>query len=195
VLSSKKRLLVIPFLLLAIFVAALLIQDLPFTNSNKENTCYIGVAFGGDTNSQAKLLIDRIKDYSNLFILQSGPVSTNETATTEICDYAVSSGLSIIVYFGDLDPNILARKNLTWRSTWVSNAKSRYGEHFLGVYYYDERGGIYLDSDKNATNWHLPPNSTSDSVASMFENGFLQDKGTVALKAEGVPIFCSDYAL
>jgi len=157
--------------------------------------CYVGVAFCGNTEAEAKLLIDRVKSYTNLFVLQSGPVSTNETATTEICDYAVASGLNIIVYFGDLAPRILAEKNLTWRASWVSSANLRYGKHFQGVYYYDERGGIYLDTDKNATNWILPPNSTYDSVASGFSNRFLNDPGTVALKAQNTPIFCSDYAL
>lgn len=166
------------------------------TNEIEEiEQCYVGVAFCGNTTSEAKLLIDRIKNYTNLFVLQSGPISTNETATTEICDYAVASGLKIIVYFGDLAPRILAEKNLTWRSSWVDSANSRYGENFLGIYYYDERGGRYLDVDKNATQWYLPPNSTYDSVASGFSNGFLNDPGTVALKAQNTPIFCSDYVL
>jgi len=141
------------------------------------------------------LLIDRVKSYSNLFILQSGPISANETATNEICDYAVANKLNIIVYFGDLAPTILERKNLTWRSSWLNSAKSRWGENFLGVYYYDERGGIFLDTDKNATQWRLPANSTYDTVATGFINGFLRDSGTIGLKARDIPIFASDYAL
>jgi hypothetical protein len=161
-----------------------------------QTNCFVGVAFCGNTVDEAKLLIDKIKGYCNLFILQSGPISNDENATTQICDYAVNSGgLSIIVYFGDLDPRILAIKGLEWRATWASSAKERYGEHFLGIYYYDERGGIYLDTDKNATNWRLSPNSTYSSVAASFANGFLREQGTVNLKAENIPIFTSDYAL
>lgn len=156
---------------------------------------FIGVAFCGNTVDEAKLLIDRVKGYTNLFILQSGPISNDENATTQICDYATDSGLSIIVYFGDLDPTILRMKNLEWRATWSSAAKERYGERFLGVYYYDERGGIYLDTDKDATNWRLPPNATYSSVAASFTNGFLREGGTVFLKEENIPVFASDYAL
>jgi hypothetical protein len=99
------------------------------------------------------------------------------------------------VAFGDLDPRVLEQKNLTWRLNWINNAKAMYGDKFLGVYYYDEQGGIYLDTDKNAQNWHLPANSTYDSVAAMFEAGFQRDGGTIALKDASIPIFCSDYAL
>ncbi len=161
----------------------------------KQNHTTWALPSAENTTNEAKLLIDRVKTYTNLFVLQSGPISTNETATNEICDYAVASGLNIIVYFGDLSPRILEEKNLTWRSTWCNSAKTHYGEHFIGVYYYDERGGIYLDTNKNATQWRLPPNSTYNTVASGFINGFINDPGTVALKEQNIPVFSSDYAL
>lgn len=153
------------------------------------------MAFGGNTTAEAKALIDRTKTFTNLFILQSGPISTNQTATTEICDYATSCGLNIIVYFGDLSPRVLERKGLTWRTTFVNNASSMYGKQFLGVYYYDEPGGIYLDANKSIAGWHIPANATYDSIANIFQRGFLRDPGTVALKNQSISIFCSDYGL
>jgi hypothetical protein len=192
----KRGLIVVVLALTTALLAALFVVR-PFASDENSNApqCYVGVAFCGNTTREAELLIDRVKSYSNLFILQSGPVSGNETSINEICEYAVAAKLNIIVYFGDLDPAVLARKNLTWRTSWVSSAGARWGKQFLGVYYYDERGGITLDADKNATQWHLPPNSTYDSVATGFINGFLGDSGTVELKAQAVPIFASDYAL
>jgi len=59
--------------------------------------------------------------------LQSGPVSENERATTEIYDYAVDVGLNIIVFFGDLTPRFLEEKNMLWRLPWLNNSKNRYG--------------------------------------------------------------------
>lgn len=156
---------------------------------------FVGVAFCGNTAQEAKLMIDRVKDYTNLFILQSGPISNDENATTWICDYAVNQGLNIIVYFGDLAPRILAEKGLQWRADFTNSAKERYGEKFLGIYYYDERGGIFLDTDKEATNWVIPQNSTYSSVARSFVNSFLREGGTVNLKAAQIPLFASDYAL
>lgn len=36
---------------------------------------HVGVSFGGNTTTQAELLIDKVKSYTNLFVVQSGPVS------------------------------------------------------------------------------------------------------------------------
>jgi hypothetical protein len=189
----KKRLTIC---ITAFLIAVLALSIVYHSLSNKPSVkTFVGVAFCGNTVEEAKLLIDRVKGYTNLFVLQSGPISTDENATTQICDYAVEAGLSIIVYFGDLAPRILAMKGLEWRATWTSAAKERYGEHFLGIYYYDERGGIYLDTDKNATDWRIPQNATYSSVAASFSNGFLREGGTVFLKNQSIPIFASDYAL
>jgi hypothetical protein len=189
----KKRLIVALSVLLLVILSAVFLYVRTPVESTTSQKPYVGVAFGGNTVEEAKALIDRTKGYTNLFILQSGPISNNETATTEICNYATASGQSIIVYFGDLAPDVLAEKGLQWRTTWVTNAKTAYGNMFLGVYYYDEPGGIYLDSDKNA--WGKPQNATYDSIAARFEAGFQRDPGIVFLKNQSVQMFCSDYAL
>jgi hypothetical protein len=192
----KKRLIVALSVLLLVVLSAVLLYARTPVESVATQKPYVGVAFGGDTVEQAKALIDRTRNYTNLFILQSGPISYNETATTEICEYATEAGQSIIVYFGDLAPNILAQRGLSWRTTWVTNAKTAYGSQFLGVYYYDEPGGIYIDANKTASKgWAMPPNSTYDSIAARFERGFQRDPGVVFLKNQSVPTFCSDYAL
>ena len=59
---------------------------------------FFGVTFGGNTTSEAKLLIDKVKGYTNLFIVDNWDVAMNETLLTEICDYAVNANLNIIVY-------------------------------------------------------------------------------------------------
>ena len=164
-------------------------------NENREVAdCYVGVTFTGNTAAEAKLLIDRVKDYTNLFVLQSGPVSENETATNEICDYATEAGLDIIVYFGDLDPATLARqeealgKTVVWRVPWLSMAKQRWGDKFLGVYYYDEPGGIWLDYEGWGNFVELLPETTYDGVAEAYTNLFIRDGGYKELRANSLPI-------
>lgn len=172
-------------------------------NENVEETvdCYVGISFCGNTTAEAKLLIDRVKDYTNLFVLQSGPVSENETATTEICDYAVDAGLDLIVYFGDLDPKNLVKKeqelgkDLFWRVSWVSAAKQKWGDSFLGVYYYDEPGGNWLDY----ASWsdYVEPiyNFTYSDVAKFYIEFTHFDEGYQQLGNSSITVFTSDYML
>ena len=134
------------FALIAILIAAtislLVSSSAPF-NQQKDQV-YLGVAFGGTTVQQAKLLIDRVKDYTNLFVLASGlnPISANQTAVEEICDYATNAGLNIIVNLGTRTP-----KDWDWKIEFYSTAKERYGDKFIAAYYDDEPGGIPLDWD------------------------------------------------
>lgn len=139
-------------------------------NTNVVST-NIGVAYCGNTTAGAKLLIDRVKSYTNLFILNSAgnPISKNQTMVEEICDHAVSSGLRIIVNLGY---NISGRRfprNWFWNLTSLDGMKQnwteRWGDKLLGIYYSDEPGGIQLDGDwKNYLAWiralSQNPNST-----------------------------------
>ena len=112
---------------------------------------YVGVAFQGSNVAEAKLLIDRVKDYTNLFVLGSSPVSRNETATNEVASYAIAKGLNLMVNFGYYDPHALSPedswRNWTWQLPWLDTAKQKWGSRFFGVYYDDEPGGMQIDYD------------------------------------------------
>jgi hypothetical protein len=77
-------------------------------------------------------------------------------------------------------------------------AKERWGDKFLGVHYYDEPGGIYIDLDWDKR--MLPRNTTYakltyNMAANMFVRGFLRDNGFETVKANSLDVFVSDYAL
>ena len=139
-----KQVRIFAIVLTAILLAASATLLVSYTQSlnNQKNFVYVGIAFGGDTVAQAKLLIDKTKSYTNLFILDSGinPISTNETAAREICDYAVNAGLKIIVNMGSWTP-----WNWPWQIQFLNTSRAIYGDKFLGAYYDDEPGGIPLD--------------------------------------------------
>lgn len=204
-------------LILVISMLAFLEPYLLSSNPTKPSV-YVGVSFCGNTTQQAKLLIDKTKTYTNLFVLQSGPISLNETATNEICDYAVSQGLNIIVYFGWFNPQY------PWQYPWAGNATKKYGDKFLGIYYYDEPGGIQLDYDwiEYFTNVTIRYSnaSTSRNYTGRYRNlidpikGYLngtvrdydaaeqvyvqymsRDRDLTRLKNISMPTFVSDYAL
>jgi hypothetical protein len=109
-----------------------------FDFSGKAADAYVGVAYCGNSISDGKMLIDKVKGYTNLFVLQSGLLQRDFKSIDELGDYAVSAGMFFLPYFGAFVQASF--------SSWVENAKNRWGDHFLGVYYADEPGGKMLDS-------------------------------------------------
>jgi hypothetical protein len=138
-----KQVIILSLILITVIVTASVLVSYSITNRKTDaKPFYVGVTFCGNTTTEAKLLIDKVKDYTNLFVLQSWPISNNETDTTEICDYATASGLNIIVNLG---VNQTYDRDWTWQFPWLESAKQRYGNQFLGTYYDDEPAGVQLD--------------------------------------------------
>jgi hypothetical protein len=185
-------------------------------NSAVSEQVYLGTSFCGNTTTEAKLLIDKVKDYTNLFVLQSGPVSYNMTAATEICDYATSQGLDIIVFLSWFDPEH------PWRYPWIQEASQKYGDKFLGIYYYDEPGGTQLDydwtnhfinlnnnikaADANNTLFYQELLVSSEGYlngtirdynleAQIYTNHIRMDHDLSLLRNSSIQTFVSDYAL
>lgn len=174
-------------MMLTILTAAFLV---PYssTNTNTETKpFYIGVTYCGNSTTEAKLLIDRVKTYTNLFVLQSFDFSRNETATKEICDYAVAQNLNIIVNF--LNSATRNSSAIAWQLPLLQNAKQRWGNRFLGVYYDDEPGGIQLDYD-----WQSYFNSPDFAVFSRFPNSTLYKIYQDTLKANATKSTPSNYS-
>jgi hypothetical protein len=120
----------------------------------EEDKFYVGVTYCGNSTAEAQQLIDRVKSYTNLFVVQSGPLMSNLPAMEQICDYAVNSGLKIIVYYAYNG----AADNTCANFTKI--AESRWGSHFLGLYYNDEPAGKMLDKTVNL----IDPNGTAVNV-------------------------------
>ena len=139
---KQVHIITVVLIVILLIASTTLLLSHPQSNDSQKNPVYVGVAFGGDAVAQAKLLIDKTKSYTNLFILDSGinPISTNETAAREICNYAVNAGLKIIINMGSWTP-----WNWPWQIQFLNTSRSIYGDKFLGAYYDDEPGGIPLD--------------------------------------------------
>ena len=150
---------------------------------------FFGVTFGGNTTAEAELLIDRVKDYTNLFVVDSWDIATNETALTEICDYAVKANLNVIVYFDFIFINDTryAQGFNEWslepfHTRWLNESRDRYGDKFLGVYLVDEPGGKQIDfgnptgnvTDRYGRPINIPRNFTTYSSAA---NWFVRTVG------------------
>ena len=73
-----RRILVISLALLVIVVLAVasLAFIFPYFNNNQQRQSpdfHVGVTFSGNTTQEAKMLVDRVKNFTNLFVVQSGP--------------------------------------------------------------------------------------------------------------------------
>jgi hypothetical protein len=192
---SMKQLflLVTVFLILVLLFSFCVLPDWLIKDKRKDNF-FVGVSFCGDSFSDAKLLVDKVKFYTNLLVVQSGPASKNQTMLNEICDYAVEVGLFIIVYFGKFD--------LDWQPLWLDAAENRWGSSFLGVYFFDEPAGSLLDSFKETWNQYsdlitvdIPQNS--DEMAELFVSSWQSMPGLLTVKdklGSGLT-YTSDYAL
>lgn len=206
------------FLLILITTASFLIPNTAISKRTETRQFYIGVTFCGNSTSEAKLLIDRVKTYTNLFVLQSFNISRNETATKEICDYAVAQGLNVILNLG-----IHNESTFSWQQPLLENAKQRWGGKFIGVYYDDEPGGLQLDCDWQGffaspyftiikqifansslikiyekmlqANTSASTPKEYDKEAEFFTSSLRLWNGPDRWKAAGFTLFISDYAL
>jgi hypothetical protein len=107
------------------------------------NKFYVGVTYCGNSVGDAKRLIDKVKNYTNLFVLQSGALQTSNASIDAIGDYAVQSGLDFVVYIGV--------SSFALGNNWLTGYDGRWGSHLLGVYLDDEPGGKMLDAQAYLT--------------------------------------------
>jgi hypothetical protein len=133
-------LLLLASLIISGFVISGILVGVTSTQKSLPPDVYVGVT--ADANVAAtKTLIDKIKEFTNLLIINNPNVIRNETSLKEVCDYAKRAGLSFFVYM--VHPAF-------WQFSynpfeWIKEAKKEYGDYFLGVYLYDEPGGNQLD--------------------------------------------------
>jgi hypothetical protein len=142
----KKALAISAILIIVIALVAVLLIGYDALQTAENPEAYVGVAYCGNSVAEGKQLIDKVKGYTNLFVLQSAQLQRHLPSVDELGDYAVSSGLYFLPYFGNYI-------ELTF-SAWLETAKQRWGNRFLGVYYSDEAGGKMLDDNvefRNAT--------------------------------------------
>ncbi len=93
-------------------------------------------------------MVDRVKNFTNLFVVDSLGITLDINNLNQVCDYVYESELYFLVFFisplMERDGDLLFRYNY-YPNLWVVRAKEKYGDKFLGVYVMDEPGGNQLD--------------------------------------------------
>lgn len=135
---------------------------------------FVGVENGWNSNfSDCKSLVDKVKGYTNLLVLSSPSITADEATLNATCDYAYHAGMYLLVYFSmqnysDVYPGINSSQFRPYQ--WMMDAKQRYGDHFLGVYFDDEPGGHQLDSNTIALGSAENYTSAADSFVETTQN-------------------------
>jgi hypothetical protein len=133
------------------------------TNIDKQGSTpdfFVGVEYAIANHSveDAKALVDRVKNFTNLFVVDSLGITLNKNNLDEVCDYVYASGLYFVVFFitpveienfltleGEKTSEQVFRYNYH-PHLWIADAKEKYGNKFLGAYTQDEPGGNQIDS-------------------------------------------------
>jgi hypothetical protein len=140
----KKRLAIVSSLAIIIVIvmtafATLEIYKPSSTPVASKKPFYVGVTYCGNSITEAEQLIDKVKSYTNLFVLDSVTFMLDVDGTQEIGDYAVNAGLNVILCE-------IRGGDGTVVGSILNMAQSRWGSNFLGLYYDDEPGGKMLDT-------------------------------------------------
>lgn len=222
---NKKWLTIATMLLMTIIVLSSLFINYRNNIEKPDPKFFVGVTFGSNTAKEAKLLIDKVKDYTNLFVVDSWDISNNQTAMNEITEYAMNANLNIMVYFDFIYYNVTRDIGTTynssswndygttpWHLPWLNEIKEKWGNKFLGVYLYDEPGGNQLDrgywGGNNQTRSGNPIRtfenvSTYSEAANTFVSSIKNSRSMMLLTNNSIPdgiknkiqLFTSDYAL
>jgi len=104
---------------------------------------FVGVEMAYDGVEDAKKLIDKIKDYTNLFVIGTPDITHNITKLDEVSQYAIDAGLNLILFMYPTEEAAFDQ------AQWLADARAKWGDNFLGVYAYDEWGGHQVDGDSS----------------------------------------------
>jgi hypothetical protein len=148
----KRSTLLFCFILLAIIVSPLFL--VVFIGSIEEQSSgpefFVGVEYAIKNGSveECKALVDRVKNFTNLFVVDTFEMTRDINNLTEVCDYVYDSGLYFMVFFisqfYEREGEYILRYNY-YPHIWILEAKEKYGDKFLGIYAMDEPGGSQLD--------------------------------------------------
>jgi hypothetical protein len=199
--TVKKRYSVLAFAVVVLLAISLFLAAesflLPKIRHGTETDFFVGVECGYNNVTLCKELIDKVNDYSNLFIVGSTDIAKNVSQLNTVCDYAFQARMHISVYFSSIQNySALADHNTTISQStlplgWLRNATSKYGDYFLGAYVNDEPGGNQLDgpAQKNKSIAETDYKNISD-----YYIGNLSSRIQSYLSI-GVKTFTSDYGL
>lgn len=157
-----------------------------------EPELFVGVDVAYDDLEEIKDLTDEISNYTNTLVIGSTGITYNINKLNEVCEYVYERDMYFMIYMHPQNNT----ERLEEQRQWVADARTRWNQHFLGLYTFDEPGGRQLD---NATYkvFYETPTDYEDA-----ENKYVSHLNNILGHIRGNPIyagdmtlFASDYAL
>ena len=117
---SQRTLFVLGIALILVLAVSIVATIDWMGNGNSASGFFVGVEFAYSNNvGDLKSLVDKVKDYTNLFVIGSVAMTFNDTALDESCDYIYDAGLYFIILFTDTEmyrhrPNSTLYEPLFW---------------------------------------------------------------------------------
>lgn len=149
---------------------------------------FLGIEVAYDNVEACKRIIDKVRSYTNLFVVGDVGITFNTTKLNEVCEYAYNAGLYFIVFMWP---------TRQWKDQpqWIEYAKSKWKDKFLGIYAQDEFGGRQVDHGKympveEAENY---TDAANKYVYLIREN--IKHYTTYYMNTSGLKLFTADYAL
>jgi hypothetical protein len=149
----------------------------------KTSDVFVGIDAAYENLTEIKKLIDEVSSYTNLFIIGCTGITHNSTKLDETCGYVYDKGLYFIIY-SEWPP----------QTEWLESAKTRWGDHFLGFYVFDEPGGHQLDLSQYRWVW-VSDNYTDAAAQFNYNMTRTLDWFKRNYSSTNYPLFTSDYAL
>jgi hypothetical protein len=178
---------------ISIFVSSVFLLEVNLLFQKSRNSVvtdvYVGIDATFSTVQDMKIVIDKVKSYTNFFIIGSTAITNDFSNITQVCEYLNKINLPFLTY-----AHPAAGLNFS-QIRWFKDARNSYPFTFQGLYAYDEPGGHQIDHDywfmcaQEASN-HFDASITYVANLTKYLDGI-----KVGWETELFPLFVSDYAL
>jgi len=175
----------------SLLVVSLFLVSGFFINSSKiEFPVFVGIDVAYSDVDGIKALVNETSSYTNTIVIGSTGITYNVTKLNEVCEYVYDKGMYFMIY---MHPN---EDGLEEQRQWVQDARTLWGQRFLGLYTYDETGGRQLDNAKYRVLEEEPANYTdAEEKYTAWLNDHLAHIRGEPIDAGNLTLFTSDYAL
>lgn len=107
------------------------------------------------------------------------------------CQYVIDKGLDFMIYMHPQNTSA----GIEIQRQWVTDARTRWGKSFLGLYAFDEPGGCQLDNSTLRVFYEQANNYTDAASKFTGQLNLLLQHTIKENMDENLPLFTSDYAL